>query len=97
MLANEKIKSSTFTTVNLPAAGSLVLASNQRRFFAVIQNNSNTDIWIMFGSQNAVGQGILIPRGGFSYEIDRLNLWQGDVYAIHGGVGNKSVSVLDCN
>jgi hypothetical protein len=50
----------------------------------------------MFGSQNAVGQGILIPKNGFSYEIDRLNLWQGEVYAIHNGSGTKDMAILDC-
>lgn len=97
MLANEKIKNPVFTTVSVAAAGTLVLAANSRRFYAQIQNNSNTDIWIMFGSQGAVAAGILIPRLGYTYEIDRLNLWQGSVYAIHGGAGLKQVNVLDCS
>lgn len=97
MLANEKIKNPVFTSVDVPVAGILVLAANNRRFYAQIQNNSNTDIWILFGSQGAVGQGILIPRLGYTYEIDRLNLWQGAVYAIHGGAGLKRVNVIDCS
>lgn len=96
MLANLEIKIPTFTVVSVPNTGLLVLAANNRRFYATIQNVSNTDIWIMFGSQNAVGQGLLIPKNGFSFEIDRLNLWQGSVYAIHGGAGTKDVTVLDC-
>ena len=91
MLPNYEIKVNTFST-----SGDLVLASNTRRFFALIQNNSNEDIWINFGSVGAVGDGIKIPKGGFSYEIDRLNLWQGSVYAIHGGTGTKQVNILDC-
>lgn len=96
MLPNLEIKVPTFTTVLVPSAGVIVLAANTRRFYAVIQNISNVDIWIMFGSQNAVGQGILIPRNGFSFEIDRLNLWQGSVFAIHGSAGNKTMNILDC-
>lgn len=96
MLANLEIKRATFTTVAVTTAGLLVLAANNRRFYATIQNVSNTDIWIMFESQNAVGEGLLIPKNGFSFEIDRLNLWQGAVYAIHGGSGTKDVNVLDC-
>lgn len=96
MLRNLEIKVPTFTVVSVPAAGVLVLSANTRRFYATIQNVSNTDIWIMFGSQNIVGQGLLIPKNGFSFEIDRLNLWQGEVYAIHGAAGTKDVNVLDC-
>lgn len=96
MLPNIEIKVPTFTTVNVTTAGVLVLAANTRRFYAIIQNNSNRDIWIMLGSQNAVGEGILVPRNGFSFEIDRLNLWQGSVYAIHDGVGNMQMNILDC-
>lgn len=97
MLENLKIKLPTFTTVPVANTGTLILAANNRRFYAVIQNRSNTDIWIMFGSQNAVGEGIMIPANGFSYEIDRMNLWQGAVYAIHNAGANKSVNVLDCH
>ncbi len=96
MLGNVKIASSPHSTVNVAATGTLILAENKRRFFAVIQNVSDTNIWITFGSQGAVGDGLLIPANGFSYEIDRLNLWQGEVYAIHAGVGNKAVNLLDC-
>lgn len=96
MLPNLEIKVNTASSVDVPATGLLVLAANTRRFFAIIQNNSSTDIWIMFGAQGAVGEGIMIPKNGFSYEIDRLNLWQGAVYAIHGGVGNKRVNTVDC-
>lgn len=96
MLQNLKIANSDFSVVNVPNTGALVLNENKRRFYATIQNVSNTDIWILFSSQGAVGQGLLLPANGFSYEIDRLNLWQGAIYAIHGGVGNKAVNVLDC-
>lgn len=93
---NVDIKVPTFTTVDVPPVGILVLAANTQRFFATIQNLSDTNIWIYFGSQNIVGQGLMIPKNGFSFEIDRLNLWKGTVYAIHGGSGDKSVAVLDC-
>lgn len=86
----------TFTTISVPNTGILVLPASPRRFFATIQNTSNTDMWIMFYSQNAVGQGLMLPKNGFSYEIDGLGLWTGEVYAIHGGTGLKTMAVLDC-
>jgi hypothetical protein len=75
--------------------GALLLAANERRFYALIVNASNTDIWIMFGSQNAVSQGIFVAANGFSYEIDKANLWRGEIYGIHGGGGAKTVSVFE--
>lgn len=95
-MSNLEIKLPTFTGLSVPNTGLLVLSANTRRFFALVQNVSDTDIWIMFGSQNAVGEGIMIPSNGFSFEIDRLNLWQGSIYAIHNGSTNKTVNVLDC-
>jgi hypothetical protein len=97
MLENIKVKIPTFTTVPVTNVGALILSANPRRMYAFIQNNSNTDIWIMLGSQGALSAGILVPSNGFSYEIDRNNLWQGTVYAIHGSGASKNVHVLDCN
>lgn len=96
MLSNVQIKRPTHTVVSVPNTGVLVLGENVRRFYAMIQNVSSVDMWLMLGSQGAADQGILIPKNGFSYEIDRLNLWQGEVYAIHSGAGLRNVTVLDC-
>lgn len=95
MSLNTLIKQPTFTTVSLSNVGALLLAENERRFYALIVNASNTDIWIMFGSQNAVEQGIFIAANGFSYEIDKANLWRGTIYGIHGGAGLKKVSIFE--
>lgn len=96
MLENLKVKIPTFATVPVTNAGAIVLAANVRRFYAQIQNNSNTDIWLYFGAQGSVNQGIMVPANGFSYEIDRMNLWQGAVYAIHNSGTSKNVHVLEC-
>jgi hypothetical protein len=96
MLDNIKIKVPTFTTVTFSNAGQLVLAANPRRTYAIIQNVSTVDMWMMFGSQGAVNQGVMIPANGYSYEIDRNNLWQGAIYCIHSSGINQSVNVLDC-
>lgn len=95
MLANIKIKVNTFNTVSVPNTGILIMAANPRRFYALITNPSNTDIWLYFDSQGAVNQGIYLPRDGFSYEITRDNLWQGSIYAIHSAVSAKSVVVYE--
>jgi hypothetical protein len=96
MLSNIKIAKCDAIDVDVPPAGIVILPENNRRFFAMIQNNSNQDIWLWFGSQGIVGQGIFVPANGFSYEIDRQNLWQGSVYGCHNGVGDKNVVGMDC-
>lgn len=97
MLENIKIGVCAAVTVPVDPAGTLILPANKRRLFAIIQNGSDTDIWILFGTQGAVAEGILIPKSGFSYEIDRMNLWQGEVYAIHAAVTAKDIQTLDCS
>ena len=97
MLNNLKIKVAPHGAVSVANTGTMVLPENLRRFFAVIQNVSDTDMWITFGVQGAVGDGIKLPANGFSYEIDKLNLWQGEVYAIHAAGATKVMNFVDCN
>lgn len=85
----------TFTTVAVPNTGSLILGENHRRFYVSITNPTTQDMWLMFGSQNAFGEGIYLPANGFAYEIDKNNMWPGDVYAIHNGVGLKNLAVFE--
>lgn len=93
---NVPIKKPVIATLSVPTAGLLILAANPQRFYVEIINDSNTKIWIYFGSQNVAGQGIPIPANGFSYEIDRNNLWQGDIYAVHAiPASNKTVVVYE--
>jgi len=75
--------------VNVTATSSLILAANEQRKFCIFINDSSSTIYLKFGSAASLSAGIRISAGGFSYEIDKDNLWVGDVYAIHNGTGNK--------
>jgi len=81
--------------VSVAATSTTVLAANEQRKYALIINTSNTDIWLRLGGTAVVGQGIFIARSGFAYEIDVNNLFVGQITAIHGGTGNKTLSVLE--
>lgn len=86
----------TFFTRNVPDAGMLVLAANTRRFYALLTNISASPMYLMFGSQNAFGDGIFLAANGFGYEIDQNNMWRGDVYAIHGvPAATRQLSVFE--
>lgn len=76
-------------SINVTTASSLVLAANERRKFCIFINDSDETIYLKFGAAASLNAGIRISANGFSYEIDNTNLWVGDVYAIHGGTGNK--------
>jgi hypothetical protein len=73
----------------------LILPANENRKYCIIINTSDVDIYLRLGKPAALGSGIFLAKNGFAYEIDNNNLWVGAIYAIHGGVGNKSVSILE--
>jgi hypothetical protein len=45
------------------------------------------------GGDASLHSGIRVSANGFSYEIDNTNLWVGDVYAIHDGIGTKKLLI----
>lgn len=79
------------------APGTLLLAANERRIYALIVNESNKNIRIKLGSPPVdQDDGLLIAANGFSYEIDRNNLWRGEIYGIvSAGAVTKFVDVLE--
>lgn len=83
------------STVNIGTSSTLALNANESRKFAILINNSDEDIYIDFGEAASVDSGVRISAGGFSYEIDRQNLWAGSIYAIHGGSGLKQLLVME--
>lgn len=85
----------TNTGVNVGVASTLVLAANASRKYASFVNDSDTVIYLAVGAAAVVGQGIRINANGGSFEIERNNLTHKAVYGIHGGVGNKVVTVVE--
>lgn len=82
--------------VSVGTASTLVAAANEHRKYLLIVNTSNQDFWIRLGTAAAVSTGLFVARNGFAYEIDNNNLWVGDVFAVHTGVGGTRVaSVLE--
>lgn len=93
------------TKVNVTTSATLVSAAKQRQFIA-IQNQSDTSIYLAW-DDTAVG--VTVDSGaapGFRIDAgDSLILsadvrhpvlaFSGAIYAIHGGTGNKAVSVQE--
>lgn len=96
------ISGSTFSTASNPASivgvttsSAQIVASNSSRKFLKITNDSDTTIYLAWGSPALVGGGErLNPRGAFS-EINYSNPYTGAIFAIHGGSGTKNVGVIE--
>ncbi len=74
---------------------SLVLVANRYRSFASFVNDSDAVIYLMLGNNAALNTGVRLNALGGSLEINTLNLFKGDIFAIHGGVGNKVLCIQE--
>lgn len=84
--------------VNVTAVSAVVLAANAGRKFLLLQNVSDTDIWLNIGAAAVVDGGMakLVARRGSLVMSRKLgNLNTGAVHAIHAGVGNKALLVSE--
>lgn len=94
-LREHRALASTNTAVNVAAASTTILAVNTDRLYAVIVNDSDTVIYIALGAAAVVNSGIRLNANGGSFEINWTNLHTCAIYGIHGGVGNKVVTVAE--
>ena len=76
----------------------LVLNERRARAYLLIQNDSDTVIYLHFGGNPAVvNQGIRLNANGSSIELKRADgsVYKGPVYAIHAGSGTKRLLVTE--
>ena len=86
----------THSTVSVAVTTTAVIAANASRTALLLQNISDTDIYLKFGASATVGTGILL-KAGQSYEMAAHygNLYRGAINAIHGGSGTKTLLVTE--
>jgi len=79
------------------SSSGVVIASNVRRTYLLIQNDSNVDMYIRFGAAAGVNDGIRIGANGGSFESSLAygNVDNRAVYAIHGDTGNKNMIITE--
>lgn len=85
----------TNTGVNVGVASTAILVANTDRGYAAIVNDSDTTIYLALGAAAVLNQGIRLNARGGTFEIAWGNLWRGTVNGIHGGAGNKVVTVTE--
>jgi hypothetical protein len=83
------------TGVNVTTSSTLILAQNLYRRHALICNDSDTVIYLNLSVAAVMNQGIRLNANGGSYEINFTNLTSQAIYGIHGGTGNKVVTVIE--
>ena len=83
------------TAVNVTTNSTTILALNADRLYACIVNDSDTVVYLGIGAAAVLNQGIRLNAYGGSYEINWTNLYTGAIYGIHGGTGNKVVTVME--
>ena len=82
-------------TVNVTTTTAVILRANKARTAAWFINDSDVTIYLRFGQDAALNTGKRLNANGGAVWIDKMNLYKGDVSAIHGGAGNKVLCVCE--
>lgn len=87
----------THTAVNATTSTGQLIAANTSRKYLLIENDSDTVVYIKLGAAAVLNQGIRINGSGGYYEMSSQfgNLYTGAVNVIHGGSGNKAVLLTE--
>lgn len=82
---------------DVTTSSAVMLAQNPNRKYLLIENLSDTNIYIKFGGDAVVAEGIMLTSGGGSYAMSRLvgNIDTRAVHAIHQGTGDKAISFTE--
>jgi hypothetical protein len=82
----------THTAVNCTTSSTQMLAANVSRNFLILQNDSDTTVYLKFGATAVLNEGIRLNSAGGSMLLDYKFVTQA-VNCIHGGTGNKVLLV----
>lgn len=85
-----------FNSVSVATSSTPVLGAELAKEYCLLENDSDTAIYVMWGGPAVVNQGVLLNADGGSYEMSRRNgnMDARAVTAIHGGTGTKNLLVV---
>ncbi len=75
---------------DVTSSGVLVASANEFRKFWACVNASDTPIYLALCESNAgvcpaeVGKGIYLSPNGGAFELNNINMYYGEIWAIHG-------------
>jgi hypothetical protein len=91
----ERSTPTTQTGVNVTTSSAQVLAANSSRTLLILTNDSDTTMYIKFGSAAVAAQGIRLNASGGSLILDSNAIPYSAVFAIHAGTGNKVLLITE--
>jgi len=84
----------THTAVAIGAGSTLVLAANANRKYLLLENDSDTNIYISYGVAAILYKGIRLNANGGSHELPTGFTYTGAIYAINSA-GAKNLLVTE--
>jgi len=91
-----RLQDPVHTTVAVSATSTAVLAESTTRQYVLLQNDSDTDMYVnLAGAAAELHKGVLLQAYGGSLELGPAygNAVLGAITAIHGGSGTKALLV----
>lgn len=82
------------SVVQVGTTSTIVLPENLNRKYVLLANNSDTDMFINFGSLATIGEGVPINAKG-NYQMPKEYIYNGAISAIHTGIGTKNLLVTE--
>lgn len=85
--------------VEIGTTGTRVAKANDLRKYMAITNTSDEVVYLALRSSvdgscpAEIGAGIYLAPEGGSFELNNVNMYYGEIWAIHGGSGTKRLSV----
>jgi len=80
---------------NATVASTVMVHANKYRSALWIVNDSDVIIYLGLGWAAVLHKGIRLNAAGGSIEINKGNLYKGEITAIHGGTGNKVLVIAE--
>jgi hypothetical protein len=77
-----RYSAATHSVLGCTTSSQTAAASNSARKYALFVNDSDTVIYLFFGTPAVANQGIRLNAAGGSYEINQQNMYTGQVCAI---------------
>ena len=85
----------THSTIQVSTTSTIVLPANSNRKYLLIVNDSDTNVYISFGTDAVVDEGIPISASG-NYELQPWFISTQAINVIHGGtIGTKNLLVTE--
>ncbi len=85
------------SVASIATASTVALAASKSRVYVLLENDSDTDMYLMIGADAVMNQGIRINANGGNYEmsIPQGNISDLVINAIQGDTGTKNLLVLE--